>query len=393
MRTARALFSVTVCLAFTLGLAPGSEAAACPGQPVQGWAPSAAELKAVLASHEIWLRSKTKTGCQAQLQGANLDGADLSGAILINANLSGAHLLKANLSGAGLVGANLSGADLVGADLSSARLDAANLSSADLDFAHLSGAHLEGADLSSARLDRADLTDATFEPSSVERIFGIETATGLSTLRFAEKPGPTALVLVRDDFRKRGLHAQARELTYAIRRQERKHAWQKWETVVEAAFNYGFFEFTCRYGLDRGRPLYILSGLIPGFSALYMLALIRPGRRGGIWRVWAPDRVLKQEGQTDPVRLSAALGWGVPARSPGYRMGRVVALGVYMSILSAFHIGWRELNVGTWIARLQPREYTLRTTGWVRFVSGLQSLISVYLVALWVLTYFGRPFD
>ena len=66
---------------------------------------------------------------------------------------------------------------------------------------------------------------------------------------------------------------------------------------------------------------------------------------------------------------------------------------MYMSILSAFQVGWRELNVGMWIARLQPREYTLRATGWVRFVSGLQSLISVYLVALWVLTYFGRPFD
>jgi len=26
-------------------------------------------------------------------------------------------------------------------------------------------------------------------------------------------------------------------------------------------------------------------------------------------------------------------------------------------------------------------------------VSGFQSLISVYLVAMWVLTYFGRPFQ
>jgi hypothetical protein len=62
-------------------------------------------------------------------------------------------------------------------------------------------------------------------------------------------------------------------------------------------------------------------------------------------------------------------------------------------ILSAVLIDWRDLNVGKWIARLQPREYSLRATGWVRFVSGLQSLISVYLIALWVLTYFGRPFD
>ena len=66
---------------------------------------------------------------------------------------------------------------------------------------------------------------------------------------------------------------------------------------------------------------------------------------------------------------------------------------LYFSVLSAFHLGWRELNVGTWISRMQPREYTLRATGWVRTVSGIQSLLSVYLLALWVLTYFGRPFE
>ena len=72
---------------------------------------------------------------------------------------------------------------------------------------------------------------------------------------------------------------------------------------------------------------------------------------------------------------------------------RVLLIGLYFSLLSAFHIGWRELNVGTWIARLQPREYALRATGWVRMLSGFQSLLSVYFLALWALTYFGRPFE
>ncbi len=62
-------------------------------------------------------------------------------------------------------------------------------------------------------------------------------------------------------------------------------------------------------------------------------------------------------------------------------------------MLSAFYIGWRDLNVGSRIARLQPREYTLRAKGWVRVVSGVQSLISVYFIATWVLTYFGRQFE
>ena len=48
---------------------------------------------------------------------------------------------------------------------------------------------------------------------------------------------------------------------------------------------------------------------------------------------------------------------------------------------------------GEWIARLQTPEYALKATGWVRAVSALQLVISVYLVPLWVLTYFGRPFE
>jgi len=74
------------------------------------------------------------------------------------------------------------------------------------------------------------------------------------------------------------------------------------------------------------------------------------------------------------------------------RGASVPLIGLYFSLLSAFSLGWRELNVGMWIARVQSREYVLRATGWVRTVSGIQSLLSVYLLALWVLTYFGRPF-
>ena len=66
---------------------------------------------------------------------------------------------------------------------------------------------------------------------------------------------------------------------------------------------------------------------------------------------------------------------------------------LYFSLLSSFHFGWRDLNVGNWISRIQGQQYALRATGRVRTVSGIQSLISIYLVALWVLTYFGRPFQ
>jgi hypothetical protein len=43
----------------------------------------------------------------------------------------------------------------------------------------------------------------------------------------------------------------------------------------------------------------------------------------------------------------------------------LAALGraAYFSLQAAFHIGWRDLNAGTWIARIQPQGSVLRATG------------------------------
>src|SRR5262249_11416242 len=154
------------------------------------------------------------------------------------------------------------------------------------------------------------------------------------------------------------------------------------------------------YGMTPGHSLKILGGSIGLFSLVYIGALLAARGRAGIWVFWPADRVYTAEGELSPIRLTsefifprlqaraASRWWGALIRGLS-----VLFVGLYFCILSAFSLGWRELNVGTWISRMQPREYILRATGWVRFMAGLQSLLSVYLLALWVLTYFGRPFE
>src|SRR5262249_35979980 len=106
----------------------------------------------------------------------------------------------------------------------------------------------------------------------------------------------------------------------------------------------------------------------------------------GIFRILPKDRVELSNGeptlgeQAKVERLHdrgfSSLGWSA-----------------YFSMLSAFRIGFREFSVGNWIVGLQPRVFALEPGGWVRSVSGLQSLLSLYLLAMWLLTYFGRPFQ
>ena len=71
--------------------------------------------------------------------------------------------------------------------------------------------------------------------------------------------------------------------------------------------------------------------------------------------------------------------------------GRWFAL--FLSLLSPIHTGWRDFNVGNRIGRIFPRDFSLRATGWVKSVPGVQSPIGAYLVALWPITYFGGALE
>jgi uncharacterized protein YjbI with pentapeptide repeats len=311
--------------------------------------------------------------------------------------------------------ANLQGAYLRGANLQEAVLTEANLQGADLTEANLQEAVLTEANLQRAVLYGAELGGAIFEPKleALPDILSL-VETRLEGLVF--RTSPAALITLREAFKKAGMRAQERQLTYAVEHNKMLLVWnpswfnskkedpRPWLEQLagksESLFSYVLFELPSGYGMVPSRALVILGLLIFVFSLVYMFALWAARGRAGIWATWPTDRVYQEEGAKEATRVTTTFffprwqkraedrWWGVLLR-----VVSVPLIGLYFSLLSAFSLGWRELNVGTWIARMQPREYVLRATGWVRFVAGFQSLLSVYLLALWVLTYFGRPFE
>jgi uncharacterized protein YjbI with pentapeptide repeats len=316
---------------------------------------------------------------KTKMMKAVLSEANLKGAFLLEANLSGAFLLRANLSGATLTGADLSGAALYKANLNGAALNKTNLSGAVLTETDLSSAELSGTNMSGAMLTGANLKEAIFEPGELPGVDRIVHAENLSLMTFQNSP--QALVKLRKAFKESGYQQQERAVTCAIKHAETLAllGQDSIVSIVEGVFLYVFFDLPTRWGMVPGRSLLIALILILVFAIPYVIALQRPGE-DGIWRKPSVDRVRADVGTNGPERLH--IGWP-----------ESLGTGLYFSLLSAFNIGWHELNVGNWIQRLQADEYTLRATGWVRTVSGVQSLINIYLVAIWGLTYFGRPFD
>jgi len=162
---------------------------------------------------------------------------------------------------------------------------------------------------------------------------------------------------------------------------------------VEAAFKWIAFDLPCQYGMSYGRPLRIVGVAWLLFTAVYAVFIHWPGSSGLYFvgtRVWR-GRSNTQAIQILPRSLSAANWWKLPFLWLR-REWRVVRAAMFFSLMSAFNIGFRDINFGRWLRLLTRREYDLKAVGWARTASGIQSLLSVYLIALWVLTYFGRPF-
>lgn len=389
---------------------------------------TAEELGRILGRHRQWLATRgtdQELGQRADLTGvrlddANLEGADLREAVmnwaclcrahLRNANLSGAELGCADFRGAQMDGVNLRGALLCrsyfrGADLHRAQLQEARIGLGDeptaaglarlgqkfgqslprwtdLGEADLTEANLYRADLSGANLTETSLKDASLDHAVVSgayfqlrrdslpnlRTFGL--AAGLFDLTFTDDPG--ALLELRNAFREAGMTEAASEVNFAKRHTQRLHSHSFPETIGLLAV-----EWPCAYGLKPGRPLIVLVVAILVFFVPYYFALRDSGRPAGIWKTWPDDHRPKSRAEEPDVRLTA--------RGPK-RWGWAL----YFSLVSAFNIGWEELNVSTWIKRMQPEEFELKATGWVRVVAGAQSLLGLYMVALAIMSYFGH---
>ena len=241
------------------------------------------------------------------------------------------------------------------------------LSNASIKNLDLSEYDLSGIDFSKLVLINANFSHSIFQPQKVgvNILLG---ARGLSSIKFNRFD---KIVKLRNEARQAGFRYQARQLTAALRK-KRFYS----ESFSERFFENLLINYPTDYGANPWRSLKIFGVCILIFSIPYIITLETPGR-DGIWKVWGDERARRDLGEQKPERIKLR---GLP----------VLMYGFYFSILSAFHIGWRDLNVGSWIARMQPREYTLKATGWVRIISGVQSLISIYLLVIWFLSYFGQ---
>ena len=401
------------------------------------------DFQNIIQKHGQWLASGGQQGIRADLTNADLTSADLKAVNLSEAVMSGVNLTKADLSGTFLNNANLSGAQffettffgvaenvnlnnasiwrtkisgiLKKANLSNAKIIAADLKSAVLTEVDLSGAYISDSNFTNAYLAKANLskaivldgdwTDANlrltdvrglrFEPSKNPDTRAVSGAINLEFMTYANSPD--AVTLLRNSLRESGFDDAQRKITYALKNRQNELRRENGGVfkLLYYYLNLVFFDWTVRYGMQPERALIIMIYLWLIFAVIYDLFIHFPGR-SGIFLV--KNRVRKSLSLTSAIRLHPRV---IPPTKNKLKYvwlcflseWRVFRISLFFSATSALHLGYGGLDFGEWLRMLTKREYQLKPKHWSRSISGLQSLTSLYLLALWVLTEFGNPFD
>ena len=317
---------------------------------------------------------------------SSLSNSLFTGVVLDNVNFDRSGLNNVLVIDSEFVNVNFRDSQLNGAKIYYGRFADANFSSNTLvknasfnktDFKNVnfSDSRLNDSVLDSVKFEQTyffdtDLTGVTadLDPDSTLSAAEFSEASGLQYLTYRKTPN--SLTALRESFISAGLRRQERQLTHAIESTRTDNT-----TGAEYWFRYIMYDLTSAYGLSYGRPVFLIFTGIVFFGLLYIRPVTSPTESAILY--------VEIDEKTGDEKVS-------PLKSAGVK---AVLWSLYFSLLSAFHLGWRDLNVGNWIVRMQTQSFLLRSRGWVRSISGIQSLVSVYLLAIWALTYFGRPFQ
>ena len=317
--------------------------------------------------------------------------------------------------------ADLRYADLLFADLRNADFGSANLNGASLKGADLRSSILRHAHLANTKLEYADLSGTLFQASELPPADSLAYARGLDRLKYVMPEGtsssyallfvpkPSALMEMRKQLRDAGFRNAASALTCSIERERNflrrqgclpgfseeslvgklkqillvPTSYQRMYSFVWWGFHFVFFDLTSAYGSHPVRPLAILVYLVLLCTPFYALVVL--DRKYGLVEV----SLRPVSGHFRPV-------FRTPVRKGRFQkvrvMIRALSIGLYFSDLMSFRIGFREFNLGYFIELVRKREAAFRAQGLARVVAGVQSAASIYLFALWILAYFGKPF-
>jgi len=242
-----------------------------------------------------------------------------------------------------------------------------------------SRAYIENTNLNRTDFEHADLYRLVYQPSNDPHWRNIIFAYNLDYLDYASDPTP--LIRLRQKFRDIGFRSVERQINCSLKRH-----YPSW-------YESALFDFTCNYGADYIRPLILWAQLFGIYVLIYFIVLLIPTKQPHVFVIKKHANNIENNstirGELSPFVSSNHSG--IWSRILSVTKFFLKAMGI--SLLSSTSIGFRDLTIAQWVRRLLPWDIELRFEGIPRVLSGVHSLLSMYLVALSFLSYFTRVFE
>jgi uncharacterized protein YjbI with pentapeptide repeats len=327
---------------------------------------------------------------QSDFNKANLNGTTFERTTITDSNLNGASLIDAVcyntrfnhvlLRGSIFVPKVFSRSYLVESDATNCMLrnqskdgrlmiaelrDPSAGNSRETDLAsEFTGSQFTNVDMSGVRI--------TVRPQTSLSWYGFADAYGLADLVIEGSRSP--FFILKADLQAKGLRSSSRELSCAIQRAERSE-----QSEIHQFLNRLLFDWTCKYGVDFIRPLWLLFlSVVFGTLVILAVSILKP-ECGRVYTVLRPENSL------------------INRNAVSFSLDRLIS-----SILKAFvaslvsHVrllGIGEISVKKAVLSFCGDYDDIIVDGNIlRPLSAFQALIGVYLIALIIASYVWTPF-
>jgi hypothetical protein len=365
------------------------------------------QLDALLSRPQVDLQDADIRYCKIR---SDFVGNNVDGAKFVCDDMTGIRFRfesPAALKKAEFTDCDMSGSDFTAVNGEEIKFRHDTLTKARFDAAKLKGSIFEGGDLKDATFLASDMSGVLFAPDTLPNDRSLARALSLSRIRAPYNE--VALFQLRNQFREAGNASQAREITYAIESGRQERYAGECSTGLDSTLVIGrgerlaacgmysiralAFSFTCHFGLTPWRPLLLLVYMWVLCTILLFVILASTRKRLvsiAVTRALGGKTRVREYGigEFREHLVFNAKGLRRLVRS----VLRFLRISARLSLVNLFNLQFRDVEVGKWLRMMSFRDYDLKPKGIVRTISGIESILSLYLIALWVLVYFGDPF-
>ncbi|PKK82634.1 MAG: hypothetical protein CVT49_12535 [candidate division Zixibacteria bacterium HGW-Zixibacteria-1] len=240
------------------------------------------------------------------------------------------------------------------------------------------------ASLINAEFKNCILQNAIISPTFLDdyTMESLANAKSLKDLQFVGSNN--TLITLKNFFRNNNYRQKEREITCAMERRNQS-------TLKKVIFDLPF-----EYGSNLARPFQIVFAIYLFCAGIYFIMFHFAGVTGVLFKKMQIDPRTNREHES-ALRIGLVeisnLGGFLYFYSFVLREIRLLMHGCFFSLISTFNLGFREIDFGRWLRLILPWKAEYQPFGFVKTISGLQSIISVLLMAFGLLFYYGRFFE